>query len=261
MSEMEALVLLLSPFLVMGLSGAVVVAFWVGAVVVGMVIAMRSARKRPKVARPPMGRTVLRAVTVPPARVEMAQYEDLAPTPERVEEWRQFLESKPLGGVEEVALKNLLDRAFLEEFFDVFGDSFVAVVKVRAMEAIQPRRDMPKEMWRALVGQQFDVLICQRNTLKPVVGFLIGAGRSEGPARQGVSSPWAPRELYDRMSDSEWDKWIAGGMLAAAGAKVYYAPRSVLRKWLEDPGTLLAQVEGDLRQYLAKSALVGAATP
>jgi len=37
MSETEALVLLLSPFLVTGLGGGVVVGFWVGAVVVGMV--------------------------------------------------------------------------------------------------------------------------------------------------------------------------------------------------------------------------------
>jgi hypothetical protein len=260
MTEMEALILLLSPFLVMGKGGAVAVAFWVEAVVVGMVIAIRSAWKQPKVVRPPVGRTALRAVTVPPARAETAQYKHLAATPERVEEWRQFLESKPLGGAEEVALKNLLDRAFLEELFDVFGDSFVALMKVQALEAILPRRDVPREMWRALVGQQFDILICHRSTLKPVVGFLIGAGGSEVPAQQGMSSPQPTPELYARMSDSEREKWIAGGMLAAAGAKVCYAPRSVLREWLEDPGTLLAQVEGDLRQFLAKSALVGAAT-
>ena len=260
MSEMEALILLLSPFLVMGLGGAVVVAFWVGAVVVGMVIAMRSAWKQPKVVRPPVGRMTPRVVTVAAARVETAEHKHLVPTPERVEEWRQFLESKPLGGAEEVALKNLLDRAFLEELFDVFGDSFVALMKVQALEAILPRRDVPREMWRALVGQQFDILICHRSTLKPVVGFLIGAGGSEVPAQQGMSSPQPTPELYARMSDSEREKWIAGGMLAAAGAKVCYAPRSVLREWLEDPGTLLAQVEGDLRQFLAKSALVGAAT-
>jgi len=260
MSETEALVLLLSPFLVMGLGGAVVVAFWIRAVVVGMVIAMRSAWKQANAVRPPVGRMTPRVVTVAAARVETAEHKHLAPTPERVEEWRQFLESKPLGGVEEIALKNLLDRAFLEELFDVFGDSFVALVKVQAAEAILPRRDMPREMWRALVGQQFDALTCQRSTLKPVVGFLIGARGYDVAVEEAMNFPEPTPELYGRMSDSEWEKWIAGGMLAAAGAKVYYAPRSVLREWLEDPGTLLAQVEGDLRQFLAKSALVGAAT-
>ena len=176
-----------------------------------------------------------------------------------MQEWRQFLERKPLGGAQEVALKNLLDRAFLEELFDVFGDSFVALMKVQALEAILPRRDMPREMWRALVGQQFDILICQRSTLRPVVAFLIGARESDVPVEEAMNSPQLAPELYARMSDSEWEKWMAGGMLAAAGAKVYYAPRSVLREWLEDPGTLLAQVEGDLRQFLANSTLVGAA--
>jgi len=259
MSETEALVLLLSPFLVMGLGGGAVAALWVGAVVVAVAIAMRSAWVRPRGVRSRMGRTAPRATTVPSARVETAEYEDLAPTPERVEKWRQFLRTRPLGGVEEVGLKNLLDRAFLEEFFEVFGDSFVALLKVQAMEAIVPGRDMPREMWRALVGQQFDVLICQRSTLKPVVGFLIGPGGSGVRAEQGMNSPRPPREFQVRMSDSEWEKWIAGGMLAAAGAKVYYAPRSVLGEWLEDPETLLAQVEGDLRRFLARSPLVGAA--
>jgi hypothetical protein len=260
MSETEALVLLLWPFLVMGLGGAAVIALWVAAVVVAVAITMRSSWVRPRGVRSRTGGMAPRAVTVLPARVETAEYEDLAPTPERVEKWRQFLQSRPLGGVEEVALKNLLDRAFLEEFFEFFGDSFVALLKVQAMEAILPRGDMPREMWRALVGQQFDVLICQRSTLEPVVGFLIEGGGSGVPAEQGISPPRPTRGLQARMSDSEWEKWIAGGMLAAAGAKVYYAPRSVLREWLKDPETLLAQVEGDLRQFLASNALVGAAT-
>lgn len=157
--------------------------------------------------------------------------------------------AKPLGGEIEAELKIAIDRALGEELFNRFGDSFTVQLRVSCFHVVQPRDHAPQEIWNAAIKRSIDVLICDRWTLEPVMGFMLWLGEGEPPKvfiETSEALDWRGRH---KLGVREWEQVIAVSLLMSVGIPVILISRERAGRYLEKPEMLVEVIEPALADY------------
>jgi hypothetical protein len=250
--ELGLMVLLCSLPQVVGLAGTAVL------IAAPLIVATRWRRKGglrpPAVERAQMGR----ANTEAGEAVE--EYGFLAPTSDLVGQWERAMVVKSLGDELEARFKALLDRALAEDFFNRFGDSFMALMKVPCYHIVEPATGMVQQMWNAVIKRHVDFLICDRWALRPVTAFMVWLGEGAPPLIGGSAQEIGPWGVRGGLTTREWEQWIAAGVLISGGIPTLLSSRDQIEMYLARPEVLLETIEPYLVEHLERDAVREAAT-
>lgn len=166
------------------------------------------------------------------------------------DKWPDLVQTRAIGTSDYAKVLDILDRAMIETLSVEFGDRFITQIQVLSKLIIEPSASIPIAMQKSISNTLVDFLICDRESLLPVVAIFVAPDEEDQDL--DISN-----EL-DSLNEDEsnlpantlgWEKKIVAGLIEATGVRVHYVNHETLDQWKSDPYLILDELRSDLGHY------------